>query len=63
MIEYIEYVLGFLKLVGLFIAIYCVSFLIRKGWGDAENNTKKVCDTCFRDIKKWNKILEKNKLV
>lgn len=35
-----------------------IPYRIRKGWGDGENKNKKVCDICFRDIKKWNKKYE-----
>jgi len=52
-----------LVVIGMAVIIYYVPYLIRRGWGDAENKTKKVCDTCYRDIKKWDKVLKKNGLV
>lgn len=42
-----------------FIVFYFIPYTIRKAWGDAENRTKKVCDICFRDIKKVNDLLTK----
>lgn len=36
------------------ITLYFSPYLIRLGWNHAENRTKKVCDMCFRDIKKFN---------
>ena len=57
-IIYKEIIQPFLYLWGLF---YLAPYLIRKGWGDAENKTKKVCDVCFRDIKAWNKKVEEEK--
>lgn len=45
-------------IIWFFNIFYMIPFLIRKGWNDAENRTKKVCDVCFRDIKKWNKKVE-----
>jgi len=36
------------------ITLYYVPYFIRLGWNHAENRTKKVCDMCFRDIKKFN---------
>ncbi len=27
----------------------------------ADNKTKKICDLCFRDIKRWHNEIEKNK--
>lgn len=35
-------------------SIYLIPYLIRLGWNHAENRTKKVCDMCFRDIKRFN---------
>lgn len=52
-----------LVVIGMAVIIYYVPYLIRKGWGDAENKTKKVCDTCYRDIKKWHEVLKKNGLI
>lgn len=51
---------GIFTVIGIAMALYGVPYLIRSGWGDAENRTKKVCDVCFRDIKKFNKEVEKN---
>lgn len=45
--------------VAIVAGFYSIPYLIRKGWGDAENNTRKVCDTCFRDIKRVNDIVNK----
>jgi len=39
--------------------LYYIPYLVRKGWGDAENRTKKVCDVCFRDIDKFNEAYKK----
>ena len=50
-----------LTIMGIATALYYTPFLIRKGWNDAENRTKKVCDICFRDIKKWNEEVKKVK--
>ncbi len=38
---------------------YLIPYQIRKGWGDAQNKTKKVCDVCFRDISMVNKVVKK----
>ena len=40
-------------------SFYWIPWFIRKGWNDAENRTKKVCDKCFRDIKKWNEVIKR----
>lgn len=39
---------------------YAIPYFIHKGWNDAGNKTKKVCDVCFRDINKWNEFVKKN---
>jgi len=56
---FLELLKGISTIIGIAITIYGVPYLVRKGWGDAENRTKKVCDMCFRDIKKWNDVCEK----
>ena len=33
---------------------YLIAYTAKLGWNHAENRTKKVCDLCFRDIKRWN---------
>jgi len=53
-----ELKIGFVIGAWIVIIFYFIPYLIRSGWGDAENRTKKVCDTCFRDIKKWNEKLD-----
>lgn len=57
-----EFLLGFFRgslfTVVVCLWLYMIPYFIRKGWGDAVNNTKKACDLCFRDIEKWNKIVE-----
>lgn len=40
---------------GIATTLFCVPYLIRLGWGKAENRTKKVCNICFRDISQINK--------
>lgn len=49
-----------LIIIGIVMALYWPPYLIRKGWGDAENRTKKLCDICFRDIKRWNEKVKKS---
>jgi len=51
----------FRPLLYMWFFFYYCPYLIRKGWGDAENKTKKICDICFRDIKAWNKKVEEEK--
>lgn len=43
------------------VTILLIGFLIRIGWNFAENRTKKVCDLCFRDIKKINEQFNKSR--
>jgi len=50
---------AFLISIIILYCFYCVPYLIRLGWGQAENKTKKVCDLCFRDIKLINDRLNK----
>ena len=58
--NYIKHVLENIQIISGIIAIlYGVPYLIRLGWGHAENRTKKVCDICFRDIKKFNEKVKK----
>lgn len=45
-----------LAIAGVATALYYVPFLIRLGWGKAENRTKKVCDICWKDINKVSKM-------
>lgn len=42
----------------IIVVFYAIPYLVRRGWGDAKNRTKKVCDTCFRDIKKFNQKMK-----
>lgn len=56
-LDFTNYLGWYLAVVGQF---YLIPYLIRKGWGDAENKTKKVCDMCFRDIKKWNQLIKEH---
>lgn len=48
-----------LGILGFFMALYWIPYLVRKGWGDAQNKTKKVCDVCFRDIELVNKVVSR----
>ena len=51
-----------IELVLMFVSgLYVIPYLIRLGWEHANNRTKKVCDVCFRDIKKFNEEWLKNK--
>lgn len=43
----------------IFGIFYTIPYLIRTAWGNADHRTKRVCDTCFRDIKKWNEFVKK----
>ena len=56
-----DFILGFLLFMLIVWCLYSIPYLIRKGWGDAENRTKKVCDVCFRDISKWDKFVKEAK--
>lgn len=53
-----EYIKALLQLIAIAFILYGVPFLVRLGWNQAENRTKKVCDMCFRDIKKFNEKLK-----
>jgi hypothetical protein len=48
-----------LTIIGIAMVFYWIPYLIRWGWNNAENRTKKVCDLCFRDIKRWNEEVKK----
>jgi len=43
--------------VAVGLAIYSIPYLIRKGWNDAGKSVK-VCDVCWREVKKVNKALD-----
>lgn len=45
------------QIIGLAVCVFGIPYLVRLGWGMAENRTKKVCDICWRDIKKVNEKL------
>ena len=61
MIETYQTIKPILQAAALVSSLYWIPYLIRTGWNDAENRTKKVCDTCFRDIKKYNEKLKEVK--
>ena len=58
-----QFLIDIWKVINIYAFIYLATYLARKGWNDAENRTKKVCDVCFRDLKKWNEVAKKNGLV
>lgn len=39
-------------------AFYTIPYLIRRGWGDAQSRTVRVCDVCFRGIKEVNDVVK-----
>ena len=43
----------------ILVAVYGVFYFASKGWHNVENDTKKVCDMCFRDIGKVNNLINK----
>lgn len=53
---FIQSTLEVAAILGLF---YFIPYLVRRGWEDAKNDTRKDCDVCFRDLKKINEIVEK----
>jgi len=59
-----DIILNTLNFIGVFILTACVffflSFVITYARGLAENKTKKVCDVCFRDIKKFNEYCKEH---
>jgi hypothetical protein len=55
-------------IAGIATLLYYVPYLIKRGWDSGENDVnpkkKKVCDVCFREIKKVHALLkeeERNK--
>lgn len=60
MLNFEETIQIILKVLGIATALYYIPFLLRKGWNDAENRTKKVCDVCFKDISKFDKWVKEN---
>jgi hypothetical protein len=53
-----EIISDIVTIIGIAICLYYVPYLIRRGWGAAQNKTRKVCDICFRDINKVNEKLK-----
>lgn len=48
--------------VGIILALYWIPYLLKKGWEDGRNASRKharVCDMCFRNIEEWNKEVKK----
>lgn len=54
-----EILCDILKIASLVALFYVVPYIVRLGWSHAENRTKKVCDLCFRDIKRFNSLYSK----
>ena len=59
----LEMILSVLKYIGgFYIIFYLIPYTVRRAWGEADLKTKKFCDSCFRDIKKVNQLVEEGKL-
>ena len=56
-----KYLYAGLQMIGfvIFVGVAVIFWTICKNV--AENRTKKVCDMCFRDIKRWNEETKKLK--
>ena len=56
----------FLQALALVVIVFFLSIIFGVGFKLAynfiDNRTKKVCDMCFRDIKKFNKYCKKNNI-
>lgn len=53
--EIFQFILGAFAFYGI---IYGLGFCFKAGWNLADSKTKRVCDLCFRDIKRVNDYLK-----
>jgi len=60
-----EFLITLLKFLGILVSLMSWAYLIGAsfavGYNKFKNKTKKVCDLCFRDIKKMNEYYKENK--
>ena len=59
--NYMKYFLQGLEILGWMGLFFVGSFLFHFGASLANNKTKKICDLCFRDIKRWHNEVENYK--
>lgn len=64
--ETIKEIIGYIFVSAGFATIsYGIPYLMKRGWEEGKNDVnpkkKRVCDMCFRDIKRYNEYLEKQK--